>query len=818
MGRRLSIRSGIFALVVVAVVALDGGAAHSVRGGTAAADGAYPFAARVAAGDRGCSGALVHAEYVLTLKSCFDPAPTAAGAPPAATTVTVGRDDLSRNTGGVTVSVTELLPHPTLDVVLARLAAPVTGITPVAFGAAPVAGETLRATGYGRTGSEWAPSRLQTAPVIVGEVTAGGFTSTGSGVAICQGDAGGPTLRETASGLQLVGLHGGSHQQGCLESTATTDGAAEVRADVLANWLRPYTSGVTQPVAERSPNLASGATIATSSHTDQWGWVRANVIDGIRTGTAWTSWPPNSPLSDEWIELGWAGGAQRQVNRVDLYPRTDIVAAPPADISVAVWENNAWKTVYRQTVAKAAGKPAKITFPAHTTTKLRVTGYGVEVMQLAEIEAYESRNLAADATITTSSHIDQWGWVEANVNDGIRTGTAWTSWPPNSPVDDEWIELAFPGAPRQVNRVDLHPRSDIVAGIAARISVDVWENNAWKRVRTWAEPVVGGKAVRILFAGHTTSKVRVTGHAVETMQLAEIEAYDSRNLAADATFTSPANLENWGWSMARVNDGERTGTGFSTWPPNAPFDDESIELAFPGGAERQVNRVELYPRSDVAAALPADLSVAVWDGSAWKTVLRRTAQMGAGQPALLTFPGRTTNKIKITGYGIEILQLAEVEAYSLFPLPAVPAPADPLPSAVELGAYPGAAEILEQHSIRLLRGDGHIVWADCATPPVDNIGVIKVRTTEPIGPGGNGLACFKATAPTGWLAMEVPAVYEIRGDGQRTGTGHPLTADVITEDGDRTTVRVNPSGSTQVGIGASPDGESTTLLRLTVTG
>jgi hypothetical protein len=39
------------------------------------------------------------------------------------------------------------MPHRTLDAVLARLAAPATGITPVAFGTAPVAGETLRATG-----------------------------------------------------------------------------------------------------------------------------------------------------------------------------------------------------------------------------------------------------------------------------------------------------------------------------------------------------------------------------------------------------------------------------------------------------------------------------------------------------------------------------------------------------------------------------------------------------------------------------------------------------------------------------------------------
>ena len=140
------------------------------------------------------------------------------------------------------------------------------------------------------------------------------------------------------------------------------------------------------------------------------------------------------------------------------------------------------------------------------------------------------------------------------------------------------------------------------------------------------------------------------------------------------------------------------------------------------------------------------------------------------------------------------------------------------PSAVEDGAYPGAAAILATDNVRLIAGDGHIMFADCATPPDGNVGVMKVRTTEEIGPDGAGLICFKVTAPKGRLDLEVPAVYEIRGDGLRTGAGHRGTADVRTDDGDRTTVNLNPSGSVQVGIGQDPNSEPTTLLRLTVTG
>ncbi len=145
-----------------------------------------------------------------------------------------------------------------------------------------------------------------------------------------------------------------------------------------------------------------------------------------------------------------------------------------------------------------------------------------------------------------------------------------------------------------------------------------------------------------------------------------------------------------------------------------------------------------------------------------------------------------------------------------------PAHADPLlPSLVEDGAYPGAAAILAAQNVRLLAGDGHIVIADCATPPSGDFGLLKVYTTdETIGADGIGRICFKVNAAAGWLNLEVPGVYEIRGDGQRTGTGHAVTAELTTETGDEITVDVDPDGSTQVGLGADPDNPPTILLQL----
>ncbi|NUO59721.1 MAG: trypsin-like serine protease [Hamadaea sp.] len=140
-----------------------------------------------------------------------------------------------------------------------------------------------------------------------------------------------------------------------------------------------------------------------------------------------------------------------------------------------------------------------------------------------------------------------------------------------------------------------------------------------------------------------------------------------------------------------------------------------------------------------------------------------------------------------------------------------------LPSLVDDGVhpYPGAAEILAAHNVRLISGDGHILLADCATPAQGDIGLVKVWTTdETIGADGLGRVCFRVTASSGVLNLEVPGVYEIRGDGQREGTGHQVTAQLRSDTGNQLTVDVDPDGSTPVGLGADPEASPTMLLQL----
>ncbi|MER6401907.1 S1 family peptidase [Kitasatospora sp. NPDC001603] len=221
---------------------LTGGPAPAVSGDTSPAD-SYAFTAKLDIGDgkRACTGALVDPFWVVTAASCFadDPAhPTTvpAGPPALRTTVTVGRTD---PTTGQVRDIVELAPRTDRDLVLARLATPVTDITPVAVAtAAPTAGEDLRVTGYGRTRTEWVPDKLHSALFTVGGVDPTGLAITAKAPAdatVCKGDTGGPALRQVGDHYELAALNSRSWQNGCLVLKSPSSG---YMASVGVNLVR----------------------------------------------------------------------------------------------------------------------------------------------------------------------------------------------------------------------------------------------------------------------------------------------------------------------------------------------------------------------------------------------------------------------------------------------------------------------------------------------------------------------------------------------------------------------------------------------------
>ncbi|MFF4498313.1 trypsin-like serine protease [Streptomyces sp. NPDC001546] len=112
--------------------------------------GNYAFTAKINLGEQqACSGALVDPQWIITAAGCFavDGKPAQIGKPAVATTVTVGRTDLTTTSGAV-VDASYVIPHPDRDIAMVRLAKPVNGVVPAKVATtAPAASDKLIASG-----------------------------------------------------------------------------------------------------------------------------------------------------------------------------------------------------------------------------------------------------------------------------------------------------------------------------------------------------------------------------------------------------------------------------------------------------------------------------------------------------------------------------------------------------------------------------------------------------------------------------------------------------------------------------------------------
>ncbi|MFF4602737.1 LamG-like jellyroll fold domain-containing protein [Streptomyces sp. NPDC001339] len=203
---------------------------------TLSGDAARPWLARVTVntpgheGGRSCSGALVDRTWVLTAASCFadnpaKPMRAAAAAPTLDATATIA--------GQAPVKIDYLIPRSDRDVMLARLATPVTDVTPATLaGSAPTDGATLVAAGFGRTDTEWVPSSPHHSNVAQKSTTA---TTLGlGGGRICKGDAGGPILDGKG---HITAVQSRADGAGCLGQSGQGEDAIAARTDNIVPWL-----------------------------------------------------------------------------------------------------------------------------------------------------------------------------------------------------------------------------------------------------------------------------------------------------------------------------------------------------------------------------------------------------------------------------------------------------------------------------------------------------------------------------------------------------------------------------------------------------
>lgn len=808
--------AGLLVCGVVATATLPAVPALGIAGGSAAPADGYGFVADVRVGDalRGCSGALIDPEWIVTAKACFaegtTPVPT--GPPSQPTTVTVGREDLTNTGKGQVRGVTHVVPHPTRDLLLAKLAAPVVEVTPVRLSAtAPTAGETLRVAGFGRTTTKWVPHRLHTAPFTVQTVGTGTIEITGDSSApatLCKGDAGGPALRSVGTGLELVALNSSGGQAGCFEraTSETRTGATEARLDDIREWVRQTVRG------------GAFVRLATS----------AQVLD-TRSGLGAPAGPREAGSLTPFQVTGVGGIPATDVTAV-LVDVTAITAAAPTFLTLL--PEGAPRpplSMLNATANQIISNTAVVPVPASGKISVFSNGAGAHVT--VDVQGYYTTSGTAGRGFVPVDHtrvldtrgnlggaagiVPPWGTRTVTLTGGaIPAGatTAYLDLIVTDATQQGWVGAFPPGGANNRSVMDYVPGTT-AHGVAVRLSAD-------------------GRAT---FTNNGNSSV----HFVAT---------------ALGYFTGSANNGARLRTMAAVRrlDTRSVGTG-EPIPANGTID---VPLGVPAGTATALNLTVVDNTED------GHLNVWPLDGSEMTSSLVNYAPKADGARAGHTVvKAGTGGKVRIrnnsSGTAHLLVEVQGWYAGDLIPTggaqagpgetPVVPADGDSL---VENYVYPmdyphefagtsgqtdwGRNEA-EAQNFELVSGNGGIIWVSCTAATQNGVGVIKVfpgllnGDTEVGEPHlGVTAVCFKVLGPTGVVKLRIPNVYEVQGDGRSPGAGHDVDATVVNvTSGEERTKRVERDeseqfGRTDVTCDEShpdfPDNCSETLLELRVVG
>jgi hypothetical protein len=273
-------------------------------------------------------------------------------------------------------------------------------------------------------------------------------------------------------------------------------------------------------------------------------------------------------------------------------------------------------------------------------------------------------NLALNKTATSNNSLEYGDWGIAHLTDGNTTSitgaqgyTSNVFSSPDASSNPPYVDVDL-GSNQTFSQVILYPRTSAIStsggtpdfpvnftiqaapdgGSYSTVATITNQPDPAGLPQTYSFTPTNARHVRVVVTTLGNAAVGEGGANYYRLQLAELEVFNTSDLALNKTATSNNSLENGDWGIAHLTDGNTTGgSGAEGYTSNAfPSPDASSNPPYVDvdlGSNQTFSQVILYPRLDAAstsggtADFPVNFTIqAAPDGGSYSTIVAITNQ------------------------------------------------------------------------------------------------------------------------------------------------------------------------------------------------